>query len=562
MKNMLKEFFSVKGTTPMVVKCIIISLVYAFLNTRVTIWIANVLENANDYSMMIHYLTLVLIEFTITTVISFFRNKYTKLITEVAFTELSNRVARKILDSDYDAFTKNGESYMQTILQSTGSVSEAGRLCMDLFNSSVNFIVLTISLCIIEIELIIPITIIYSIGALVTYKYSKKINKIDEKNNKLKHTRNDEVQKIISGFAEVRSNGTETYHYSRIMKYNNDILDCLIRKTRYVASMNMSFEMVDSFITTVVILFSIVAIPQGLATSVAMTMVIYAWRLLGPLIDIVFTIDENSARLVDFKKYKEFMDSEITIKDGKIKLESFDSSIRFENVGFKYRNSDTVLDCISFTVRKGEKIGICGHSGGGKSTLMKLIPRFYDTTEGSILIDGIDIKEFTLSSLRNKIGIVHQANYIFKGTIKENIAYGISSVTETDLIAACKKANIYDFIKSLPEGFDTDVGPNGLKLSGGQQQRVSLARIFLNQPDIILLDEATSALDNESEAIVQEALNMFSDKTIITVAHRLSTIKDSDKIFVVDEHKIVESGTHQELLDKHGFYYNLYSVKQ
>lgn len=433
---------------------------------------------------------------------------------------------------------------------------------MDLFNSSVNFIVLTISLCIIEIELIIPITIIYSIGALVTYKYSKKINKIDEKNNKLKHTRNDEVQKIISGFAEVRSNGTETYHYSRIMKYNNDILDCLIRKTRYVASMNMSFEMVDSFITTVVILFSIVAIPQGLATSVAMTMVIYAWRLLGPLIDIVFTIDENSARLVDFKKYKEFMDSEITIKDGKIKLESFDSSIRFENVGFKYRNSDTVLDCISFTVRKGEKIGICGHSGGGKSTLMKLIPRFYDTTEGSILIDGIDIKEFTLSSLRNKIGIVHQANYIFKGTIKENIAYGISSVTETDLIAACKKANIYDFIKSLPEGFDTDVGPNGLKLSGGQQQRVSLARIFLNQPDIILLDEATSALDNESEAIVQEALNMFSDKTIITVAHRLSTIKDSDKIFVVDEHKIVESGTHQELLDKHGFYYNLYSVKQ
>lgn len=195
----------------------------------------------------------------------------------------------------------------------------------------------------------------------------------------------------------------------------------------------------------------------------------------------------------------------------------------------------------------------------GKSTLIKLIPIFYDPTYGRVLIDGINIKEFSFESLRKRIVIVHQHNYIFKGTILYNITYGIGrEVTMDQIVDACEKCCIYDFITSLPEGFETQVGPNGLKLSGGQQQRIALARIFLRDPDIIILDEATSALDNDSESIVQKNLELFKDKTIIMIAHRLSTIQNCDKIVVIDEHNLVEEGSHEELLNKQGLYYELW----
>ena len=230
---------------------------------------------------------------------------------------------------------------------------------------------------------------------------------------------------------------------------------------------------------------------------------------------------------------------------------------------FKYNeNESEVLHDINLTINKGETVAFVGMSGGGKSTLISLIPRFYDVTAGEINIDGNNVKDFLTGSLRNQIGLVQQDNILFSDTVRENILLGRPDATEEEIVEAAKMANAHDFIINLPEGYDTEVGERGVKLSGGQKQRLSIARIFLNNPPILILDEATSALDLESEAIIQEALDVLSkDRTTLIVAHRLSTITHADKIVVMENGQIVETGTHQELIAKKGAYEHLYSIQ-
>ncbi len=242
---------------------------------------------------------------------------------------------------------------------------------------------------------------------------------------------------------------------------------------------------------------------------------------------------------------------------GKVK-----GDIKFENVSFHYKSSKEVLKNISFDIKPGEKLALVGPSGGGKTTICHLIPRFYDATQGEILMDGTNINEFTLDSLRKQIGIVQQDVFLFGGTIKDNIMYGNLNATEDELIDAAKKANIYDYIKSLPNGFDTEIGERGVKLSGGQKQRLSIARIFLKNPSILILDEATSALDNTTELLIQNALDeLCKGRTTIIVAHRLSTIRSANEIMVISDGVIKEQGTHDELIKKGGVYKTLYDLQ-
>jgi ABC-type multidrug transport system fused ATPase/permease subunit len=276
---------------------------------------------------------------------------------------------------------------------------------------------------------------------------------------------------------------------------------------------------------------------------------------------IVDELDELSTNLSYLPEFDEMMKYENVVKDGKIKLESFNSDIKLNNLSFSYDSSDEVLHDINLTIHKGEKIGICGSSGGGKSTILKLLQKFYLPTKGSISIDDIDISELTNTSMRSFIGVVEQETHILNNTIWENIRYARSNASDYEVIEAAKKAEIYDFIQKLPEGFDTNVGPNGLKLSGGQKQRIALARIFLCDPEIVILDEATSALDSESERLIQHALDNLNGKTIIAVAHRLGTIKNSDKIVVIKDHKIYEKGTHSELMSMNGEYAHMYKLQ-
>lgn len=279
---------------------------------------------------------------------------------------------------------------------------------------------------------------------------------------------------------------------------------------------------------------------------------------LSAIVDFMNTASENLSMLDVYDNFMNYQN--ITKTEGDIELSSFNDSIKISNVSFKYGDSDNILNDINITINKGQKIGICGISGGGKSSLFKLLNHFYDPECGSILIDGIDMKNITDESLRKRIGCVHQDNFIFPGSIRKNITYGSKGYTDNDIIDACKKANIYNFIMELTDKFDTEVGPRGLKLSGGQKQRIALARVILRNPDIILLDEATSALDTESEFHIQKAIeNMGDEKTIISIAHRLSTIENCDTIYVFGKGKIIESGTHEQLMNLNRSYAKMYN---
>ena len=236
--------------------------------------------------------------------------------------------------------------------------------------------------------------------------------------------------------------------------------------------------------------------------------------------------------------------------------------MEFKNVSFRYETENkNVLTALDLSVKAGESIALVGPSGGGKTTLCSLIPRFYEVSDGEILLDGKNIRKLTLRSLRDNIGVVAQDVYLFSGSIRENIAYGKRNATEDEIIEAAKLAGAHDFIMSLPNGYDTYVGERGVKLSGGQKQRVSIARVFLKNPPVLILDEATSALDNESEKLVQESLEKLAHgRTTFTIAHRLTTVRNADRILVLTEDGIAESGTHEELVRKGGIYAELYKL--
>ncbi|WML57885.1 ABC transporter ATP-binding protein [Neobacillus sp. PS2-9] len=252
--------------------------------------------------------------------------------------------------------------------------------------------------------------------------------------------------------------------------------------------------------------------------------------------------------------------STIIEKANPVELNQFTQSIKFNNVSFSYDGKNNIIKNVSLTLEKGKTYAFVGESGGGKSTILQLLLRMYDATKGEVLIDGFNIKDYSIASLREQMGIVTQDNFLYSTSIKDNIKMAKLDASDEEIFAAAKKAFAHEFISALPNGYDTEIGERGVKLSGGQKQRVALARVFLKNPSLIILDEATSALDNESEKLVQESINQFDhDKTIIMIAHRLSTILNADMIFVIKNGEIIESGNHQSLLKKSGYYNELYS---
>lgn len=293
------------------------------------------------------------------------------------------------------------------------------------------------------------------------------------------------------------------------------------------------------------------------------TFIISVNMFITPLNQLINFVEQFQNGTTGFKRFLEIMDEEEeNLHEGNKICPKVIGDIKFNHVSFHYKSSRGILKDISFSVPHGEKIALVGPSGGGKTTICHLIPRFYDVSEGSITLDGTDIKEFTLDSLRKQIGIVQQDVFLFGGTIKDNILYGNLSASDEEIIEASKKANIYDYIQSLPNKFDTEIGERGVKLSGGQKQRLSIARIFLKNPSILILDEATSALDNTTELLIQQALDeLCKGRTTIVVAHRLSTIRNADEIMVISDGKIKEKGTHEELMKLNGAYKILYDLQ-
>lgn len=561
--KLLHEFFTTKSIRKHSILFILLVVISLTINTMVNWWVKIIIEmgaNGEDTTIMMAVFFTVLMIQAFIGVWKFYLGRE---ITQVSFTDIMNRLCRKVLDIDYNTFTTLGEGSIQATFGFTNSVSLGGTAMCRLVEAAFNFIIVTLAIGAISLPLLIPVAIIYGIGGVLAYKINAKIGKYDEKTTKLKHQRQDLIQKLVGGFAEIRAMNMQDESYQAFVNLNNATLNAFRGKISIIQRLNGLLDTIDTLMMMAILFYAPVMIKSGITTASVMALVMYGWRLVEPLISVIEYIDQWSTYQHEFEEYEKFMANEITIKEGLVDLKSFDTRIRFENVSFQYNNSHDVLKDISFTVDKGQKIGIVGVSGCGKSTMLKLLERFYDPTAGKILIDGINIKDCTFESLHSRIGIVQQDTYVFKGTILENLVYGSKGSVSMRMVEdACKKAAIFDFIDKLPKRFDTDIGPNGLKLSGGEKQRIAIARLFIKDPDIILLDEASSALDNDSELIVQTALEQMYGKTVIAVAHRLSTIKNSDKILVMDEHQIVEQGTHESLMLENGVYARLYREKK
>lgn len=376
---------------------------------------------------------------------------------------------------------------------------------------------------------------------------------------------NSQVEDTLLGIRVVKSFANEDMERKKFEEGNKTFLQTKKTGYFYMAGFQTSNRFFEGIMYLTVVVAGAIFMIKGKINPADLTAyLLYVSTLLATLRTIIQFTEQFQRGMTGIERFLEIMDSPADIieeKDAK-EITNVQGDIKFENVSFHYSDDNTnVLSDINLHIKKGGNVALVGPSGGGKTTLCNLIPRFYDVTNGRILIDDTDIKSVTLKSLRNSIGVVQQDVYLFSGTILENILYGKKNASKEDVINAAKAAGAHDFIMSLPNGYDTYVGERGVKLSGGQKQRISIARVFLKNPPILILDEATSALDNESEKIVQDSLEMLAKgRTVFTIAHRLTTIKNADIILVLTENGIEEQGSHDELIAKKGLYYNLYSM--
>ena len=376
---------------------------------------------------------------------------------------------------------------------------------------------------------------------------------------------NSQVEDSLLGIRVVKSFANENMERDKFEDGNKEFLKQ--KKLSYLymggfGSVNRFFEGLMYLI--VVVAGSIFMINGKITPGSFSAYLLYVSTLFASIRTIIQFTEQFQKGMTGIERFCEIMDTkpDITEKEDAFALTNVKGEIEFKDVSFCYNDDGTeVLRNINLKIPQGNSVALVGPSGGGKTTICNLIPRFYDVTEGQITIDGIDIRNVTLNSLRRAVGVVQQDVYLFSGTVAENIEYGLPGAGRDAVIAAAKSAGAHDFIMALPKGYDTYVGERGIKLSGGQKQRISIARVFLKNPPILILDEATSALDNESERIIQDSLDRLSHgRTVLTIAHRLTTIKNADTIIVLTDDGIKEKGTHEELINKGGIYADLYSM--
>lgn len=409
------------------------------------------------------------------------------------------------------------------------------------------------------IFLLVPIILILTIifGKLMSKAFRQMFGDIADFNAR--------VENNVSGIRVVQAFTNEDHEIKRF-KVNNE----RFRMTKLFSYKVMAWnEAISGILTKVLSLFTLFVgayfvLNGHLTNGDFIAFILLSGILLGPINKINMFIESYPKGMAGFRRYIEFLETEPEIADHPEAktIDEIDGEITFSNVSFGYAANNRALHQINLKIRPGETVALVGPSGAGKSTICSLLPRFYEVNEGSIKIDGVDIRDFKLQSLRSHIGIVQQDVFLFDGTIRENIAYGDLNASEEDIWYAAQRAQLTDVINALPEGMDTLIGERGVKLSGGQKQRLSISRIFLKNPKILILDEATSALDTETEQAIQQALNELSiGRTTLVIAHRLATIKDADRIVVVSKKGIIEEGTHEQLMERQNAYYGLYTAQ-
>ena len=377
---------------------------------------------------------------------------------------------------------------------------------------------------------------------------------------------NSQIEDSLSGIRVVKSFSNEKTEMDKFEEGNSRFVDSKKKSYRYMGTYNSGMGVFSTLITVGSLLMGAWLMMKGeLSAADLVTFLLYINNFTEPVKKLVNFTEQFQNGYSGYERFVEIMNIAPDIKDKEDakSLDRVQGEIQFEDVSFHYsENKENVLSHVNLDVKPGEYVALVGSSGAGKTTLCSLIPRFYDVTGGAVRLDGIDIRDVKLKDLRRQIGIVQQDVYLFAGTILENIRYGKPEATDEEVVNAAMAANAHEFIMSLPEGYNTDIGQRGVKLSGGQKQRLSIARVFLKNPPVLIFDEATSALDNESEKIVQHSLELLAkDRTTFVIAHRLSTIRNAERILVLTEDGIAEEGTHESLLAQGGIYAGLYNMQ-
>ena len=435
----------------------------------------------------------------------------------------------------------------------------------NLFISLVKIIGAFVFLFFINKKLAFPLIILVIVMFWFSFKQNARMQTTFMENRRKIGDVNASLQDTLSGIRVVQSFANEDIEHNKFKKSNEAFLLSKRDNYRCMGSFMSSNLFFQGMMYLVTLVYGGYLIANGEMQTADLAMyALYIGIFISPIQILVELVEMMQKGLSGFRRFLDVMETESEITDAPDARELTDvkGHVSYEHVSFHYSDDNTpVLSDISIDIPAGKSVALVGPSGGGKTTICSLLPRFYDVTEGRITVDGKDIRSLTLKSLRNNIGTVQQDVYLFDGTIRDNIAYGKPGASDEEIIAAAKRASIHDFIMELPQQYDTYVGERGTRLSGGQKQRISIARVFLKNPPILILDEATSALDNESERWIQRSLEELSqNRTTITIAHRLSTIRDADEIIVITEDGISERGTHEELLDMNGVYAAYYNM--
>ena len=468
------------------------------------------------------------------------------------------------LSDNYFNNTKIGQ-IMARITSDLFDVTEFAHHCPEeFFIAFLKGVVSFIILARVNVLLTVIIFVLIPVMAVSCTYFNLQVRKAFKRQRNHIGELNARIEDSLLGNKVVRAFANEKVEIDKFDRDNQEFLKIKRQTYKYMAAFQNTIRIFDGLIYVVVIVAGGIFMIKGLikpADLVAYTM--YVSTLLTTIRRIIEFAEQFQRGMTGIERFSELMEAKIDIFDeeGAVPLQDVKGEVTFKNVSFEYPDDHTqVLSGINLTIKPGEKVALVGPSGGGKTTLCSLIPRFYDPTEGEILLDGQNIKNVTLESLRSNIGVVQQDVYLFSGSVYENIAYGKTDATREEVIQAAKMAGAHEFIMELKDGYDTYVGERGVKLSGGQKQRISIARVMVRSPKLVILDEATASLDNESEHLVAESLDkLAAGRTTITIAHRLTTIHGADRILVLSGNHIVEEGNHETLMEKQGIYYQLYT---
>jgi len=538
------------------------------LNEKLKFWTDGfILRGTPQETLKVLCLTIMVV-FLTKNIFLYMKNYFMTVVQFHLITEMRNRLYKHFnaLSLSYFDQKKSGE-LTSIVINDVANLRHAlGTSFHQLLVEPINLLAFIILLFIISWKLALLSIVILPIAGLTILSIGRSIRRKSKRTAAMIAGITNIITETLSSIRVVKAFAMEGYEVQRFFKETHHYFQLILRRAKLRLLASPITETLGVMIGVLLLWVGGIEVlsGEGLTPEDFLRFILLLFAMMDPLRKLSKVNVSLQAGAASAERIFSILDTEPNIVDktDSVKINSFEKQIMFNNVSFKYEFDDTVLKDISFEIEKGSVVALVGSSGAGKSTLADLIPRFYDVDKGGITIDGHDIRDLSLNSLRRLMGIVTQETILFNDTVRANIAYGQIDINDEQVIPAAKAANALEFINELSEGFDTVIGEKGVKLSGGQRQRLAIARAIMKNPPILILDEATSALDTESERLVHKALEtLMVDRTVLVIAHRLSTVTNADKIILLDKGEIKEMGTHNELMEKKGLYRNLYNIQ-